>query len=216
MSTQFSFREFWFSSHLAYFWVMLSCYSAYWAQHVMQFIELHSSCRRNRRCWALDEHEPALLIQELFGGSWICLKDMKQGCERENWLSCERCNKSHSRATCSLNPSFLNLDWSRGNPSFSWLPVKSFSLEKVGSSVPLRGTKGKDLCGERKKKVTQLYCLSSSLLQNKDDKTQLLQHVVTINGLNRSDPAWIEGCLLPSVLDMATLLAGGKDPVIHS
>lgn len=214
MNMQFSSREFWFPSHLAYFWVMLSCYTAYWAQHVMQFIELHSSCRRNRRCWALDEHEPALLIQELSGESWICLKDTKQGCERENWLSCEMCSKSHSRATCSLNPSFLNLDWSKGNPSFSWLPVKSFSPEKVGSLALLRGTKGENLSVKRQ--VTKLCCLSSSLLQNKDDKTQLLQHVVNINGLNRSDPAWIEGCLLPSVLDMATLLAGGKDPFIHS
>lgn len=214
MNMQFSFREFWFSSHLAYFWVMLSCYLAYWAQHVTQFIELHSSCRRNKRRWALDEHQPALLIQELFGESWICLKDMKQGCERENRLSCERCSESHSRATCTSNPSLLNLDSSKGNPSFSWLPVKSFILENVGSLAPLRGRKGENLPGKRQ--VTLLCCLSSSLLQNKDDKTQLLQHVVKINGLNRSDPAWIEGCPLPSVLDMAILCAGGKDPVIHS
>lgn len=159
MNVQFSFREFWFSSHLAYFWVMLSCYSAYWAQHVMQFIELHSSCRRNRRCWALDEHEPALLIQELFGESWICLKDMKQGCERENRLSCERCSKSHSRATCSSNPSFLNLDWLKGSPSFSWLPVKFFILEKVGSLAPLRGTKGQNLSGKRRVTLLAAWAL---------------------------------------------------------
>lgn len=38
----------------------------------MQFIELstlHSPCSRNNRHLALNEHELALLIQELFGGS---------------------------------------------------------------------------------------------------------------------------------------------------
>lgn len=170
MNMQFGLRDFWFSSHLAYFWVMLSCYSVYWAQHVIQFIELHSSCRRNRRCWALDEHEPALLIQELLGESWICLKDTKQGCERENTrVSCERHSESHSRTTCSSSPSLLNLDWSKLNPSFSWIMVKSFIIEKVGSLAPLRGTKGENLSGKRQ--VTLLCCLSSSLLQNKDDKT---------------------------------------------
>lgn len=114
----------------------------------MQFIELstlQSSCSRNRRCLALGEHKPALLIQELFGDSRICLKDMKQGCERENWLSCERCSERHPRAACSLNPPFLNPGWSKGSPSFSWLPIKSFILEKVGSLAPVRGAREETL-----------------------------------------------------------------------
>lgn len=114
----------------------------------MPFIDLsmlHSSCSRNRRCLALDEHEPAVLIQELFGESWICLKDMKQGCECENWLSCERCSERHPRAACSLNLPFLNLDWSKGSLSFCWLPIKPIILEKVGSLPPLRRAKGEIL-----------------------------------------------------------------------
>lgn len=49
----------------------------------------------------------------------------------------------------------------------------------------MRRTKGEILSVA---KVTRLRCMSSSLLQNKDNKTRLLQHV-RINGLNRSDPA---------------------------
>lgn len=121
------------------------------------------------RCLALDEHEPVLLIQELFAGSWICLKDMKQGCERENWLSCERCSERHPRAACGLNPPFLNPGWSKESPSLRWLAINPFILEKVGSLEPVGRAKGDILSGKRQ--VTRLCCLSSSLLQNKDNKT---------------------------------------------
>lgn len=57
---------------------MLRCYAVYRAEHAALLLQ------QQQECSALDECEPALLIQELLGESRICLEDTKQGCEREN------------------------------------------------------------------------------------------------------------------------------------